>query len=111
MGDRKLPGGITLSMHKAIYWLADHGGEGVFTKPTRRYPNQKLIAQGEVAPFEKVTWERLRDELFVAFSLTDRVTIRPKGREHVKVFPEQLTPTYAVENYHVGRVWPYPGAE
>ena len=40
----------------ALKWLRDHGGSGVFGKPAT-----VLLARGEWAPFDRSTWNRLRD--------------------------------------------------
>ena len=47
---------ITATQRKALDWLNDHGGDATFIKG-----GATILAQGEVAPFERKTWVALRD--------------------------------------------------
>lgn len=44
---------ITTSQRKALRWLYNHGGEGMFNT------NQVLLAQGELAGVMRATWNAL----------------------------------------------------
>lgn len=40
---------------QALRWLKEHGGDGMFDK------NGVVLAGGELAPFQRATWNTLRD--------------------------------------------------
>lgn len=46
---------MTPSQKNALKWLQDRGGDGVFDR------RGVLLACGESAPFERSTWNKLRD--------------------------------------------------
>lgn len=46
---------LTRSQRDALLWLEAHGGDGIFARGC------VLLAAGEIAPFNRVTWNRLRD--------------------------------------------------
>lgn len=46
---------MTAAQKKALKWLAERGGDGIFDK------HGVLLAAGESAPFRRVTWNALRD--------------------------------------------------
>ena len=48
----------------ALKWLREHNGDGVFDK------HGVLLAAGELAPFARVTWNRLASDGFVEFYKT-----------------------------------------
>lgn len=64
---------MTPAQTKALKWLRDHGGDGMFDL------NGVLLAAGESAPFMRATWNTLRD--------LGKVEIYggPKGRSRVRV--------------------------
>lgn len=46
---------MTKSQFKALQWLREHGGDGIFDI------NGVVMAAGELAPFTRSTWNALRD--------------------------------------------------
>ena len=52
---------MTDSEQKALKWLSEHNGYGVFDK------HGVLLAGGESAPFRRITWNHLRDAGLVVF--------------------------------------------
>jgi len=52
---------MTPAQMKALKWLREHGGDGMFDK------NGVLLAAGESAPFMRATWNALRDAGAVEF--------------------------------------------
>lgn len=46
---------LTDSQQRAVQWLQDRGGDGCFTK------HGQAMAKGEVAPFQRSTWNALQD--------------------------------------------------
>ena len=52
---------FTDSQKKALKWLSDHNGDGVFDK------HGVLLAGGESAPFMRSTWNHLRSSGLVTF--------------------------------------------
>ena len=46
---------VTAAQERALKWLADRGGDGVFDR------HGVALAQGDSAPFERKTWNALRD--------------------------------------------------
>lgn len=52
---------MTDAQKKALKWLTERGGDGVFDM------NGVLIAEGEAAPFMRSTWNRLRDLGLIEF--------------------------------------------
>lgn len=53
---------ITPAQGKALAWLRDHGGDATWVKG-----GATILAQGEVAPFERKTWVALRDAQRIEF--------------------------------------------
>lgn len=69
----------TLAQKKALRWLYDHNGDGLFDK------NGVFCAAGESAPHERKTWNALRDAECVEFynpagKGRGRMRITPKGQ-------------------------------
>jgi hypothetical protein len=52
---------ITKTQGEALKWFADHTGDGIFDK------HGVLLAAGELAPFNRSTWNALRDVGLVEF--------------------------------------------
>ena len=52
---------MTDSEKKALKWLSEHNGDGVFDK------HGVLLAGGESAPFRRSTWNHLREAGHVVF--------------------------------------------
>lgn len=52
---------LTSAQKKAVAWLRERNGDGVFDK------HGVLLAAGERAPFERRTWNVLRDEGLIEF--------------------------------------------
>jgi hypothetical protein len=50
------------SVKKALEWFADHGGDGAMTIGCAT-----ILAQGEVGPFDRATWQRLADLGMIEF--------------------------------------------
>lgn len=46
---------LTKAQSEALKWLREHNGTGVFMK------DGVLLAAGERAPVQRITWNRLRD--------------------------------------------------
>ena len=66
------------STNEALEWLTKRGGDAVFDK------NGVALAQGELAPFMRATWNKLRDAGKIEF-------YKPKGargRGRLRVVPE-----------------------
>jgi translation elongation factor EF-Ts len=59
---------MTESMQRAVEWLRQRGGSGIWDKRNR------LIAAGEIAPFYRATWKRLNDVGIVSIA-NKRVTL------------------------------------
>lgn len=69
---------LTAAQVKALRWLANRGGEGMFNK------NNVLLARGELAAVMRTTWNRLCDAGMVIYSANKsykRVAITEKGRK------------------------------
>lgn len=52
---------MTEAQKRAYKWLKERGGDGCFDK------NGVAFAQGETAPFERKTWNALRNEGLLEF--------------------------------------------
>lgn len=70
--DAKKDKGLTLAQTKALRWLAERGGTGLFEKNS-----QTLVAAGELALIMRQTWNKLRD-LGKVTIVGSRVTIVKK---------------------------------
>jgi hypothetical protein len=46
---------VTRAQRRALEWLREHGGDGCFTR------HGIALAQGELAPYERITWDHLRN--------------------------------------------------
>lgn len=57
---------MTDAQKKALKWLQEHNGDGVFDK------NNVLVAAGEKAPVMRMTWNALKDLGHVEFYLNNR---------------------------------------
>jgi hypothetical protein len=55
-----LTGQLTKTGRKALDWLAEHGGDGVWCTG-----GTAVLAQGEIAPYELATWLRLEEGGYV----------------------------------------------
>jgi hypothetical protein len=53
---------LTKSQSAALKWLREHGGDGAFVRG-----GATILAAGEIAPFERKTWEGLRNAGLVVF--------------------------------------------
>lgn len=65
---------MTKTQAAALKWLSEHNGEGTFNK------TGVLLAAGELGPFTRRTWNRLRD--------AGKVEIykpRPRGASRIRV--------------------------
>lgn len=71
---------ISKAQLKALKWLHNRGGTGVFEKN-----HQVLVAQGERAPIERRTWNALRDRGCVIIK-DNRVYIDPIVLETIAEF-------------------------
>lgn len=89
---------ITTTQAKALQWLNDRGGTGVFGKD-----GHMVIASGEEAPHERKTWIALRDAQRITI---DGNRINSLGKPDVKSIERNATDPFAN-----GRVAPMPGAE
>jgi hypothetical protein len=67
---------LTLAQIKALRWLQEHGGTGIFDK------HGVLLAKGESAPVTRSTWQVLRDLWFVTIE-RKRLTITKPGTERL----------------------------
>jgi len=70
---------LTKSQEAALKWLREHNGTGVFDK------NGVLLAAGELAPFMRSTWNKLRDA-----GLIDMWRIGNRGPARVAVSDQVL---------------------
>jgi hypothetical protein len=52
---------LTLPQRRALAWLKDRGGDGCFTR------SGVALAQGDLAPFERPTWNKLQELGYVEF--------------------------------------------
>lgn len=52
---------MTDAQQQAFKWLKERGGDGLFDK------NGVVMAQGELAPIERKTWNALRDLGLIEF--------------------------------------------
>lgn len=52
---------MTRSQSDALLWLRSHAGDGVIDR------RGCLLAAGELAPFQRVTWNRLAAQGYVEF--------------------------------------------
>lgn len=52
---------LTAPQRRALQWLKDRGGDGIFNR------HGVLLAQGEYAPHERVTWNQLGELGLVEF--------------------------------------------
>ena len=52
---------LSSSCRKAVVWLREHNGDGVFDK------HGVVLAAGETGPFMRSTWNTLRDAGLVEF--------------------------------------------
>jgi len=66
---------MTDAQKKALKWLSEHNGDGVFNK------HNVLIAAGETAPFMYSTWKALRDLGLITYYDKRRVRISKPGGE------------------------------
>lgn len=108
---KDLPTGVTEAMHSAIHWLHEHGNEGAYVrrkKPTMNGSETAVLANGEQAPFEAVTWGKLLERMYLRHQ-AGRVYITHKGHRLIVDHPKVKPFVYA-EAIN-GRVEPHPGAE
>lgn len=62
---------ITPAMKTALEWLTERGGDGVFS---RRH-GHTVLAAGEVAPFMRATFNKLREAGLVEFYGERRIRV------------------------------------
>lgn len=65
---------LTAAQADALKWLREHGGDGMFDV------NGVLLAQGELAPVRRITWNRLAAIGLVQFYGGKRDGGRGRGR-------------------------------
>lgn len=101
----KLPEGITEAMQKALHWLCERDGEGVFNN------DHQILARGSVCPALPSTWRRIIERAYVTPNTVvrsgTRVRITQAGRDFCAKFP-LLSGPISVRH---GRVDPHEGAE
>jgi hypothetical protein len=89
---------ITSSQQKALDWLNNHGGTGVFGKD-----GHSVIAGGSDAPFMRSSWIALRD--------AQRITINGNRLTSLSEPTKQPIAINASDEFAHGRVAAMPGAE
>lgn len=62
---------ITPAMKSALEWLTERGGDGVFS---RRH-GHTMLAAGEIAPFMRATFNKLREAGLVEFYGVRRIRV------------------------------------
>jgi ABC-type sugar transport system substrate-binding protein len=70
---------VTKAQRKALDWLADHGNDGIFCNG-----GTAVLARGEIAPFDRVTWQRLEQAGLVETYGARRHGGKGHGRIRVK---------------------------
>lgn len=103
---KKLPEGVTDSMHRALLWLESQGGEGAWLVP-KGQKKYAVLAKGEIGKFEDKTWMRLEELCYLDLQ-QNRIRINFHGHKFLKNYPK---PIVTIDTPRQGRVDPYPGAE
>jgi DNA-binding MarR family transcriptional regulator len=68
--------GLTKAQEDALEWFARHGGDGMFTR------GHVLLAQGEIGPHMRATWNKLAEKGFVQFYQNKkRLRLTEKGKQ------------------------------
>lgn len=72
---------LTKPQQRALRWLYNRSGKGVFTK------GQVLMASGDLAGVTRITWNALRDAGYVEIGKTGkgRVEITEAGEQYTRV--------------------------
>lgn len=68
--------GKLLTAYKALEWFAAHNGDGTYAAR-----GNTLLAAGSIAPFNRSTFNNLRDLGLIEFYDKRRVRITQAGRE------------------------------
>ena len=74
--------GMTDAQRKALRWLFNRGGEGVFNR------HNVLLAQGELAGVRRATWSRLADTGCLTIEAR-RVRLTERGKALALTIPRE----------------------